>query len=330
MKNQYVVTSRVPTITPCHMTRRQVELHTLTTQPILYIQRGSVVALNLKPFTSHIENIEVGATIRINHTVCEAGEDTRRRLYLTRTLADPTVVVGYCHNCGQGGKVSGQIGTLFRDKRHKGITSISTYHMPVEVVAPPKNTVLMLKDWPTYAQAWAMKNKLTQTDLKVFNIAFDVTSDRVYIPYLDGGRVLDGYQLRLVRGTGPKYLTVCSEDSKGFGLYHSKDTSYSNLVIVEDLVSMIHIRNATDKASVIVNCGVKINPFVVNKAKDYKNVVIWFDNDGEHIVKQAKQYAKTIKMYSAFPNVEVIEELSDPKHYGRAEIYKSLELLWTQ
>ena len=41
--------------------------------------------------------MDVGETVRINHADCEAGEDTRRRLYITMK---PDILLGYCHNCG--------------------------------------------------------------------------------------------------------------------------------------------------------------------------------------------------------------------------------------
>src|SRR5210317_1255666 len=105
--------------------------------------------LNLRPYVDEIECIEPGQTIRINHTDCDAGEDTRQRLYLTRTHADDTVVVGYCHNCQQGGKHSDTSYTKYRNEKHGVVNTIPTIKDNVIV---PDSVVTKLVDWPTDAK----------------------------------------------------------------------------------------------------------------------------------------------------------------------------------
>ena len=288
--------------------------------------------MNLNSWATEIESIQPGETIRVDHTECTAGEDTRRRLYLTRVLANPEVVVGYCHNCAEGGKHTDSKYTQYRDERHKKVggvrASTKVYH-----VAPPDSVIRTLSHWPVHAQAWAMKNKLTQVDLNTYSIGHDTASDRVYIPRYDrvlcnihnGGQALQGYQLRLTQGKGPKYTTVLTHDDKGYTVlvpYHG--APMETIVVVEDLVSGIHVINADSSAtvSVLVNYGVKINPVAMPALTLYNKVVVWLDNDSAYVVEQGRKYARTVALYGT--DADVVYNMSDPKHFSATDIMDAI------
>ena len=84
--------------------------------------------LDLQHYQQMIDDLEPGETVRYNHTDCPAGEDTRRRLYLTRPHADPTWVLGYCHNCQDSARSGGKKYEQYRNKRHTPNRSWSCYY----------------------------------------------------------------------------------------------------------------------------------------------------------------------------------------------------------
>ena len=296
------------------------------------------MGIDLRPYIADMEELQPGETIRVDHGFnCDAGEETRQRLYLTRVLADPSKVIGYCHNCSTGGSYGDKGYAQYRDQRHDS-TSKSTSRT-VEVVEPPKGLVHPITDWPTHAQAWAYGNKMDQDDVDNYNIAYDPSTDRVYLPRYaiayagaHNNIQLNGYQLRLVTGRGPKYMTVVGEQDQGYTRINAgSDKKYC--VVVEDLASGIHIANAHvshPPVDVVVNYGVKINALVVALAQQYERVQVWLDNDSQHIINQAKHYARTIAMYKGDGAlVNVVEVDSDPKHYMARNIRSIMENSWT-
>jgi hypothetical protein len=299
------------------------------------------MALFLNDFALEIADIAPGETIRVNHGVyCDAGVDNRQRLYLTRTVADPTVTIGYCHNCGQGGNYIDKTYAQFRNQRHdSGLSPLTPTETLVEKITPPPNMLSEIDRWPTHAQAWAYKNRLRQYDADTYNIKFDVSSDRVYLPQyehisLDGeGPVgLEGYQLRCTNGIGPKYVTVRESSPKGYTHIVRYGSEVGTLVIVEDLCSGIAIMKAPilRSTAVAVNYGVSINPLVVHLAASYDTAVVWLDNDSAFIRNRAEHIARTIALYSSKTDVAVVQSDGDPKHHEPDRIRQELESLWTR
>ncbi len=287
--------------------------------------------MRLSAFKKEIEDIQPGETIRVNHgTHCKAGNETRRRLYLTRTLANPKKTVGYCHNCQEGGVFTDDTFAQYRDGRHMGTPPWPRIPKIVESVDPPSNLITRLVDFPTHAQAWVLQNRLSQEDLSMYGIAFDTSSDRVYLPHYasvhpssDVRAGQHGYQLRLTHGTGPKYTTVRHEDSLGYTMI--RPTVSNVTCVVEDLVSGIHV--AAAGFSVLVNYGVKINPLAVKEVSRCSKVVVWLDNDSSYIKDQAQKYARTIKLYGG-KETAVITDATDPKHHTKEEITKRINNAW--
>ena len=287
--------------------------------------------LNLRPYLDEMDDIDPGQTIRINHTDCEAGEDTRQRLYLTRTHADATVVVGYCHNCQQGGKHSDKSWSAYRNEKHGVVNSTPTIR---DNVSEPDGLVGKLVDWPTDAKAWALSRRITQEHADKYGIAYDPSSDRVYLPKYSED-ALEGYQLRAIHPwQRPKYLTASTIDAKPYTYIPNTESEENWAIIVEDLVSAIHVHDAateaySNKPGVYVLHGVKVDPMLMHKiANLYKWATIWLDNDNVHVIKQAELMERTIRLYSSDITVRTIKEESDPKHYNEEQIAGILDEVW--
>ncbi len=289
-----------------------------------------------------IDELEIGQTIRVNHMDCTAGEDTRRRLYLTRPQGQPDRIVGYCHNCQEGGALFTDKYESYRKQMHSPTDDIVVTTDKHEVIEPPPLMITDVNNWPGDAQAWLIHNKLNQQDVDNYKIAFDPSTHRVYLPKYSqyyptsGARTLDGYQLRKVRSKsidkGPKYLTVRKQNDNGFTKLMSSGNKEEPTVLVEDLVSGIHVHMATD-CNVIVNYGVKVNIEALYSARHSNKFIVWLDNDSGFIRGQAMQMAKTwdiLKKNSGMS--DTITKYSDPKHYTHPQIKKIVEaaLTWTQ
>ena len=275
--------------------------------------------IKLDGYKTEIEEIEVGCTVRVNHTDCSAGEDTRRRLYMTRPESDPAKIIAYCHNCSDSGVWGGTSYQSYRNLRHedKAVPTVK------DVIIEPKGLIEEIAEWTQDAQVWAYQNGLDQLDVEAYNISQDPTSGRVYLPRYDffgattGGLILKGYQLRKTdpQRIGPKYLTVTATDDFGYTVLQQGAVPEPHYcVIVEDLVSGIHIMNATyGDVEVIVNYGVKVNLAALEWAATYKRVIVWLDNDGEIISEKSDEMERVLKLISK-GDISRCIVYSDPKH----------------
>jgi len=294
------------------------------------------MGLNLSPYMTEVEELEIGDTIRLNHDDCMAGTDTRRRLYITRPVSNPTSVVAYCHNCQSGGyHITGQH-TGFRRTRHEDTPAQNILKVQDHITVPP-NLLGDIDNWPLLAQAWAFRGKLNKNLIRGYGIAYDPSSDRVYIPRYDWHEKsgdtyyfgdLKGYQLRNVDPTNkrPKYLTVTATDDIGFSLLKAdrQSTEWSRAVLVEDLLSGIHIIEATHDGAVvtvaIVNYGTQVQLPALHACSLQSRAIVWLDNDSKHVNEQAQQMARTINMIRSQCTVGMVTAKTDPKHHSWDEI----------
>lgn len=291
--------------------------------------------VKLSQYKEEIDALEVGQTTHVNHEDCEAGEDTRRRLYLTRTIADPTKVIAFCHNCQAAGVYVDSSYMTYRDNTftHNWSGHLNT---EVDVVETPTSVTFDGYEWPVYAKAWLYTNQLNYGHAMMYGIGYDANTDRVFLPRYRHMHVdkpnpphLIGYQLRRVRPNSkePKYLTVTDGTSRQDTWIWPKDRS-DTAVVVEDYVSGIHIaeafRDRLPAPTVVVNYGVKVEPTVMHKlAGTFKQVRIWLDNDSTHVKEQATLMARTIQLYGTPCTADLAH--SDPKHYDAFTIQGILD-----
>jgi len=286
--------------------------------------------INLTPFQNEIDSLEPGQTVRVNHTLCDAGEDTRRRLYITRTQADATKVVGYCHNCQQGGVSRDSVYEHYRETKHQAAPSIQ--QVSDDVVMPP-NLVFDILSWPAPAQEWAYRNRLTTKITTKYSIGHDPSTNRVFLPRwhvttpLPAPCYLMGYQLRNVEANKqPKYLTCVKNGARGWTtMYSGAMGTDSVCVLVEDLISGITIVEAcaNDRdVAVIVNYGTKIDLEALHEMSKHSRSIVWLDNDSEHVKEQAKIMARTTKLLGGDCMPWLVGE--DPKRHTETYIKEVL------
>ena len=282
--------------------------------------------IDLKLWEHECAVVQRGQTLRFNHTDCPAGQDNRRRLYLTRPASSAGMVVAYCHNCQDKGVVSDD-SNLFRDFDK----SIPSTHDKRVAFAEPTALVTDPHTWPDEATIWRMQKGLSPKQCKAADIAYDPDTHRVYLPMYDKVDAngapfieteLQGFQLRRLSGTGPKYLNAYKDNE--VKPYTRFEPDWKSMVLlVEDFASamMLSFTLADESIGVVCNYGVKCTPEVLYANRDFGVGVVWLDNDSEHVVDQAHMIAKTWQLISG-NSCYVEDRQDDPKDCTSDEIYE--------
>jgi hypothetical protein len=231
------------------------------------------VTIRMVLYKAECAKVERGQTIRIDHSDCPAGEDTRRRLYLTRPAGSPNVVLAYCHNCQESGVQRGEF-DKYRDYVAPS-TEMGVLHIPFQ---EPSGLEWDPDNWPIAATSWRVLKGLGSNNVRQARIAYDPTTHRIYIPMYDyintdaeptKHSTLIGYQLRHIEGVGPKYLTALKDSStKPFTRIGPLISKYC--VLVEDLASGLALAAVADdhNLSILVNYGVQIKPEALYSVND--------------------------------------------------------------
>jgi len=289
------------------------------------------MGINMSLYEKEIESVERGQTLSFNHEDCPAGQDTKRRLYFTRPASSAGVVVAFCHNCQEHGVVRHDVHKYRQFKTREPVNvSVSEdikFAVPTGLIQHPK-------DWPEDALVWRVQKNLTVSMITDARIGYDPTSNRIYLPMYDvtdsdgeprGDSALLGYQLRQIDGTGPKYYTALRDgNTKPYTILYKG--AVQTRVLVEDLASGLVLSRALmgTPNGVVVNYGVKVSPEILYECRNFRQGLVWLDNDGDLIKKQAATIARTWELISGKP-VKVEEKLSDPKQYDKDFLRKRIE-----
>jgi hypothetical protein len=298
--------------------------------------------INLDDFGTEVANLGRGETVRVNHTECPAGQDMRRRLYITRPAGSPEIVLGYCHNCQDKGVWRSDAPSAYRQFDDD---AVSTIQLSGDDFAPPPNLVEDVEDWPVEATAWRIQKRVTPQDCESVCIAYDPATHRIYLPMWNriphgmspdvGKPELIGYQLRRLTDRGAKYLTAIKDKTRQPSTVIDPkppdSTDVSMAILVEDLASGLALSNALELSGyngpVLVNYGTKVTPEVLHRVTDFKLGIVWLDNDSVHVVNQAHKIAKVWRMLSgALINVEDGDR--DPKALDPKEIIEVVSRNW--
>lgn len=113
---------------------------------------------------------EVGEQVRINHTNCKQGTDTRRRLYIKKI--SPGTVVAFCHNCGCKGSARTAVPLI----RSKLVTKVGDNSLP-------KDYTLEL---PLYWKAFLYGMRFDDSLIAQNKIGYSPSLERLIIPIYEG------------------------------------------------------------------------------------------------------------------------------------------------
>lgn len=298
--------------------------------------------IDLTDFKREVHDLVRGETVRVNHTECPAGQDTRRRLYITRPAASPHVVLGWCHNCQDKGVLRTDAASpAYRQFDDEVATEIV---LPTgDEFAPPPNLIEDHNLWPVEAVAWRIQKRMTEQDCESICVAYDPATHRMYLPMWDriphamnnatSPPVLEGYQLRRLTDSGPKYLTAVRDRDHHPSTVIDPQPLHGKVqaVLVEDLASGMALSNALEStgrcAYVIVNYGTKVTPEVLYRVTDFEQGLVWLDNDSDHVTTQAHKIAKVWRMLSG-AKVSVEDGMHDPKALDYNEMTTVVDRHW--
>lgn len=263
---------------------------------------------------THKDLLEVGESVRVSHVDCEAGEDTRKRLYITRK---PDVLLAYCHNCGVSNSMYMAASDRYRE------TPVQMVRKPaVEYTHPTLIHFSNKENIPVEAEAWRIRNKLSRADCNHYMIDYAPEWDSIYLPFYGMASNIEGHQFRPLhmRG-GAKYINFQKDKDKQLGgIATWRNKPRNDLVIVEDLVSAIHIDKAGYDA--LINYGTHVKPTVLHAIPgDYKRIYVWLDNDNDVVHAHAKQMESILHLYNRTgTQIQRISKYHDPKHYDTDKI----------
>jgi hypothetical protein len=277
-------------------------------------------------------NPKLGETLRTNHIDCPAGEDTRERLYVTRPDDNPNILLGYCHNCGNSGySISKGEAIPFtrteiirKDKKAQGVS-----------IERPKNLISAghFEGWPDRARAWLNKYDISVSNLNLYDICYNKHTNRVFIPYYkqypkpmkSDSASLIAYQERNLYATGPKYITVNNILLKGEMCILNRGCKH--IILVEDMLSAIKISQANTGYSSLPLRGTHLALEQLFKLhKEFDKIIIWLDNDGPQIDKQALSMHQSLANFGHL-NSSLITKHKDPKGFTKGKINEILEIL---
>lgn len=253
----------------------------------------------------------------------EAGEspDYRSRLYVRRTNKGWE---WYCHNCGKGGR---------RD--YSGLDLAKTCIDRADVCSTQRckdGSVSELRQnlqWPERTnftkEAWDWLAKYGIRDYEITKYGIYYTSEyggRIVLPLYSVYGLLpraEGFQLRRVSGTGPKYITRLAE-----GVANAKWVcnvlESPTIVLVEDIVSAIKIARYRSVWAILGSPKHLPDSHCFELAQEQKGVIIWLDRDK---AVTGEGYCNRLRRIYGLKTAQIITD-KDPKEHSDAEIQQLL------
>ena len=302
-------------------------------------------------------------TIHINHAHCPAGEDRKKRLYITRKQ-DGTVVA-YCHHCTRtgstrspahlGGGSRNLLGAVcaVEDEKDSGRGEKGRGPRPVTF---PSFASFDPEAWPKEVRDWYQGFGITNEEARSYGFHYvnnGYLAGRLGLPCFSDG-VLNGIQFRKVLSPdGPKYLsrfkdeaapgtarTVCgtsdeaSVDRKYFDSTQHKPASGCAASAGHPVLRNGCVVVVEDVLSAIkvgrqcraIACLTTTAPESIMLAlveQGYHTVYVWLDNDNVDVNRKARAIERHLGM--VFPTVVYVSDKQDPKHYTDEEIREVLD-----
>ena len=275
-----------------------------------YINMHEVFALH-----PELNDMEDGEQLHFNHPNCEAGADTKKRLFIKR---DENVWVAYCHHCGQKGyRKHGKVNHI---KRRGRVEHHHTLRLPADFTTDPAKCHVL-------ANAWYHKYGITHEERTHYRLGWSDKEQRAILPVWDQGELVC-YQRRklLPQDNGPKYTTARRVGSSnavfngGYGEHMAGDI----MVLTEDILSAIVVgRQVTTTALMGVFLPEVQVPHVLRFTP--KEVLIWLDDDNPAVRVAQRQIVRRLSPYAEVRKVTGMDR--DPKELSDDAITQLLR--WT-
>ena len=239
--------------------------------------------------------VSAGETTNTFHCKTGHGND---RCYVTHK---GDVVLAYCHHCGAKG--SYKVGRAAY-KQHKAKAPKPVYHnshlMPQDINEIPAK-------WPIEAIKWVIDGGLSLQEAQQQGFVWSEKLGRVLIPmYLDG---YEGWLGRRINGDGPKYLLKVV-DKESF-VYHIKTNESRVVVLVEDVLSALHVAKAGYNVIALLGTALQDRHKKLLLDEKYIEFYVWLDNDKRQVKLNQARIRRDLLLYG---EAHLVKTDDDPKH----------------
>ncbi len=229
--------------------------------------------------------IDEGEQRRFNHLDCDAGEDTKTRLYVKKV---DEAYLFHCHNCGDSG--------YYRPKENYSPIAAKSEHRPVHILRsfPTYESLTDVTEYDKFrieGQLWLGRYGFDEELTDAFGIV--ETHGGLVLPIYGQnlvGKNIVGCQIRKYSGT-PKYTTYSTQEYSylRFGTIADPDKP---LVITEDLLSSYKLHAAGYHTLCLL--GTKMDRKILEwMAGQHKRQILWLDDD-------MAGHAATLKLMKEF------------------------------
>ena len=259
---------------------------------------------------SDYEELSEDQQIKICHVGCEAGTDTKNRLYVKRV--DEAYLM-HCHHCGVSG--------YYRPRdSYKRIQELGSHTTPSKVSTYSRDCYINANyeydTFSTTAKLWLGTYEFNKQLVESYYIREHEKG--VCLPIFDVDYNVVGSQMRLYKGK-PKYMTSTDQD---FSYLHSDKRDV--VVITEDLLSSYKLNSVGYPTLCLL--GTKLSTaaktLLVTSHMDgmLNRAVVWLDDDlaghqgSVTLLRELNVLISTTAMFS-----------KQPKEIGLSEL-KSMEI----
>lgn len=278
-----------------------------------------------------------GNTVNINHEDCPAGNDTRRRLYVT--ITPEGTLLGYCHNCGSKGWA--------RLPKTGTVTNIHASLSDTECLTPDGVYSVRpgLRSFPFLNLFTDLKRVVMESDEALYEKAFptyphvsfeSMARDYWYtavhplrgtcfiFPCFSndeaGNICYEGGQVRFTdinKGTGKTKNPKCLS----FGMVSPHVINWKDhptVVVVEDRISAVLIAELGYATCCMHGAKAMSSVTAHSLSMMFDQIVLWYDNDNDAVDQIAEASWKTLGLFTT--NAYRLRLALDPKLYSKDEI----------
>jgi hypothetical protein len=283
--------------------------------------------------------------INVNHALCSAGQDTKKRLYI-RITEDGSRLLAFCHHCNRRGMqkrsllarfptTEAAVATWDDKAGQEELNPLSVrWHEAIKeyngatpmVVGPGKLPHAMYGLFPLKFFAVEHFNMLIERDF----YGMRYTPSSVIIPRYGETGLLGLDKRALARSDHPsapkwqRILALASDGSEVAGRLIIYNTTQSKIgVIVEDPISAMRVDLLGYGA--IALTGSSLSPDDAFKLSLlFDSIVVWLDNDNATVLKNATAAAMRLRMYN-LNKVGLVHNLCDPKRLTDDQITRAIQ-----
>ena len=248
----------------------------------------------------------IGQQISINHVDCPSGVDTKRRLYIKRSI---TGIVAYCHHCNQKG--------FAKDNSSEARLSVWINKTPSMTYG--SSTKPVLAALTPQGVMWLRKYYCDPSSPVFTGVLGEL--NKVALALKDPQQQTIGWQTRnLLPNAAPKYTThYNNSSSKGDAAWFHKDSK--TLVITEDYLSAYRVNNDTGFSSVaLLRTALSDKTLSQIHELNFEYVVIWLDPDEAGTQGATKAYKKLNHFLPIETKLIMFGMDKEPKECSPAEL----------